>query len=198
MAVLVLPGDFTHTKDSPSPGAPWVGLPEACVLRGGAPPGRPRRRSGVPDRWPRHPRPAACSAAPCACCHGVLAVGSLGWLRPGHGSSRRPRGSGGRAPPVSARMSAAASALELWAVWGRHPLFGAAALPADRGVGPSEDARQLLGAAGQPSDTPTFRSLRVPAWRAQHQKFPVWPRVTPGEAGPLFSPLAPGGATGRL
>lgn len=109
-----------------------------------------------------------------------------------------PGGQGGGAPPVSARMSAAASALELWAVWGRHPLFGAAALPADRGVGPSEDARQLLGAAGQPSDTPTFCSLCVPAWRAQHQKFPVWPRVTPGEAGPLFSPLAPGGATGRL
>lgn len=103
------PGGLKVTGGCASPAGrlhPHEGLSESrCPLggtsrslrpRGRGPPGRPRRRSGVPDRWPRHPRPAACSAAPCACCHGVLAVGSLGWLRPGHGSSRRPRGSGGQ------------------------------------------------------------------------------------------------------
>lgn len=48
-------------------------------------------------------------------------------------------------------------------------------------MGPSEDTRQCPGAAGQPSDTPTFYSLLIPVW---HQMLPVWPQVTPGEAGP--------------
>lgn len=48
-------------------------------------------------------------------------------------------------------------------------------------MGPSEDTRQCPGAAGQPSDTPTFCSLLIPVW---HQMLPVWPQVTPGEAGP--------------
>lgn len=72
MAVLVLPGDFTHTKDSPSPGAPWVGLPEACVLGGGAPQGSPGvavgfltggpvTRDRQLDQWPRVPAVTASS-----------------------------------------------------------------------------------------------------------------------------------------